>query len=943
MKRNESNTTSGLLRRVGSIGKRLFATLLVTGALSIGLHSAANAQWMQGTSPQDVDLQFPTVSHVGIGVNPATFVFAASDMLYVLGNAHLVGTTTQDGIHNQNGNLNLNPVGTARTMFYFSDNATDYSSFTNGSSATTNAYLWPANTPALNDVLTWTAGGQLKWLVPAGGIGGGGTPNFIPRFTPTGVLLGNSIIQDLSTAGSGVVVGVPGIVTPDLFQVMGNARVGGIFGAPVLVPPTFGSPIIFGGVPGNFPPAANSENTDLTQLVRRNNAFDNSEVDLSVGDNPEGIIDATGTNVPDKFLIGATPTAGGIGITGVYKPMFSFSTLGLLSIGSAVANLNGLDVGWNAIGGAVPPPNSASVAVGSLYAGLVAAPKNGAIIQGNVGIGNTFGGGLPINRLEITGGIAATGGVRLTNLAGGATVGATYPAVLSVNATGDVVLVPAGGGGVTGLGTASQLAVWNGTTSLTNSILFDNGSKIGINTTTPSSSFSFQFNPGATPVAQTVGVERTNVATAPGTPLTITSGAALSGGTNLNGGDLTLIGGVSTGLGLSNIIFQLPPKGSTGITDNTVETAMFLAPKLSSTQSARLGIGKYSGTTPTYDLSFQNSGSKTIGIETLTSGTGKKLTIQAGGTSSGSGGDLYLSAGAGTSGGSHVAIQAVNGSTLNTYLYVDGPSGFIGVNNGTSTPGYTVDVNGDIHASGQLIVDGNVTFNASGTVAGTWTVSDARLKKNIVPLTGSLAQITQLRGVEYDFRNGEIPGIKLPTEHQIGFLAQEVEKIIPDAVRIGSNGYRAINYNFVVPLLTEAVKEEQNEITQNATDLQNANRSIVVLTAKVDQLEAQVEQLLSRTGSQLEGNTIGVLFFQNNPNPFSDLTTISFVIPETITKAELVVVNARSNAEVLRVPITTRGPGSIEVSANSLASGQYLYSIVADGQQAPAKKMTVLK
>ncbi|MEO6940859.1 MAG: hypothetical protein ABI444_12105, partial [Candidatus Kapaibacterium sp.] len=65
MKRNESNTTSGLLRRVGSLGKRLFATLLVTGALSIGLHSAANAQWMQGTSPQDVDLQFPTVSHVG--------------------------------------------------------------------------------------------------------------------------------------------------------------------------------------------------------------------------------------------------------------------------------------------------------------------------------------------------------------------------------------------------------------------------------------------------------------------------------------------------------------------------------------------------------------------------------------------------------------------------------------------------------------------------------------------------------------------------------------------------------------------------------------------------------------------------------------------------------------------------------------------------------------
>lgn len=121
---------------------------------------------------------------------------------------------------------------------------------------------------------------------------------------------------------------------------------------------------------------------------------------------------------------------------------------------------------------------------------------------------------------------------------------------------------------------------------------------------------------------------------------------------------------------------------------------------------------------------------------------------------------------------------------------------------------------------------------AGGTTA--WqNVSDQRLKKNIVTIDGALDKVMQLRGVEYNFDNSNFPGLGLDTQtKQIGFIAQEVEKVFPYIVREANlystsgemdNGMsreqnvhkvKSLSYTLLVPVLVEALKEQQTIIEQ---------------------------------------------------------------------------------------------------------------------------------
>jgi hypothetical protein len=76
--------------------------------------------------------------------------------------------------------------------------------------------------------------------------------------------------------------------------------------------------------------------------------------------------------------------------------------------------------------------------------------------------------------------------------------------------------------------------------------------------------------------------------------------------------------------------------------------------------------------------------------------------------------------------------------------------------------------------------------------------SDRSLKSNIVAMEGAaaLSTICQLQGVQYTMRG----------EPSIGFIAQEVQKVLPDAVKEGPNGLLAVEYTRIIPLLVEAVK-----------------------------------------------------------------------------------------------------------------------------------------
>jgi|GEM_PF-856506 len=90
---------------------------------------------------------------------------------------------------------------------------------------------------------------------------------------------------------------------------------------------------------------------------------------------------------------------------------------------------------------------------------------------------------------------------------------------------------------------------------------------------------------------------------------------------------------------------------------------------------------------------------------------------------------------------------------------------------------------------------------------GVLTQSDARMKKNIVPITASLNRLTQLNGYHYQWKDDN-----RDQAMQIGLLAQEVEKQFPELVKKNEKGILNVNYIGLVPVIINAMKEQQAKI-----------------------------------------------------------------------------------------------------------------------------------
>ena len=110
-------------------------------------------------------------------------------------------------------------------------------------------------------------------------------------------------------------------------------------------------------------------------------------------------------------------------------------------------------------------------------------------------------------------------------------------------------------------------------------------------------------------------------------------------------------------------------------------------------------------------------------------------------------------------------------------------------------------------------VDGNsrsdalvVKFNGDATLAGNLNVnSDARLKANIVSLGSTLAKLLQIDGKSYTMKKDE------SEKQKIGLLAQDIEKVFPELVS-ENNGIKSVNYQGLVPVLINAIKEQEERI-----------------------------------------------------------------------------------------------------------------------------------
>ena len=98
-------------------------------------------------------------------------------------------------------------------------------------------------------------------------------------------------------------------------------------------------------------------------------------------------------------------------------------------------------------------------------------------------------------------------------------------------------------------------------------------------------------------------------------------------------------------------------------------------------------------------------------------------------------------------------------------------------------------------------------IEASGDVIA-FGSSDERLKDNIQPITEPLWKVSQIGGYTFDWNENQ----DTYEGHDVGVVAQEIHKVLPEVVAERSNGYLGVKYEKIVPLLIESIKELKKEV-----------------------------------------------------------------------------------------------------------------------------------
>jgi hypothetical protein len=167
-------------------------------------------------------------------------------------------------------------------------------------------------------------------------------------------------------------------------------------------------------------------------------------------------------------------------------------------------------------------------------------------------------------------------------------------------------------------------------------------------------------------------------------------------------------------------------------------------------------------------------------------------------------------------------IEIGNGSTAHMTISSGGNVGI-----GTTTPD-------------QRFVVYNGTTTGRYTTTGWTHTSDIRLKENISIVTTVLSDVLKLQGVRFNFKSDDTK------TRQIGFIAQDFEKVFPEFVVTDNNGFKSIAYGQISAVLVEAIKEQQQIIDNQQAEI-NHLKSI---ENEISELKTLVNSLITNQTTQ---------------------------------------------------------------------------------------------
>ncbi|MGQ3012812.1 MAG: tail fiber domain-containing protein [Flavobacteriales bacterium] len=250
-----------------------------------------------------------------------------------------------------------------------------------------------------------------------------------------------------------------------------------------------------------------------------------------------------------------------------------------------------------------------------------------------------------------------------------------------------------------------------------------------------------------------------------------------------------------------------------------------------------------------------------------------------------------------------------SGQELNAYstggIYTNSNFGV----GGAPSSGYNLQVYGSIYCSTTL-TEG----------------SDKRFKQNIVPIGNALSVIRRLSGVTYRFKKDDFEAFRFDDKEHSGFIAQDMQNVLPHLVSIGDDGYLSIRYTGIIPYLSEGIKEQQDIIEQQ--------------NLRIEKLEEQVRVLMNAGRVPDTEQSVEAQLFQNEPNPFGESTRIRCLLPEGTMEARMVFYSI-AGVKLKEIPLAGAGEHTVVVSSGELSADIYVYSLIVNGKLADTKKMIV--
>ena len=179
------------------------------------------------------------------------------------------------------------------------------------------------------------------------------------------------------------------------------------------------------------------------------------------------------------------------------------------------------------------------------------------------------------------------------------------------------------------------------------------------------------------------------------------------------------------------------------------------------------------------------------------------------------------------------AVAGASGATSTPSLFVESGTDRVGI--GTITPSER------LHVVGNILASGTITPN-----------SDARLKKNVSILENGLDKVMALNPVEYDKKSTIDGDFDKNSVYEYGFLAQEVQEIMPKIVKEANDehGTLSLNYNAIIPVLTKAIQEQQAEIEA----LKTQNATLTAQTTELENLKSEIANIKAMLSNE---NTTG--------------------------------------------------------------------------------------